>query len=128
MWGATNDRGEVIVLLLGHASLVNARDGEGETAFMIAAWNGCTSAAEALIKKRADVSATTYESAYYYTGDSTALMFAAAEEHTQTVKVLLANWANAGAKNKAGETALLPVQRAGSKEIARILNRAKARE
>ena len=68
------------------------------------------------------------ESADYHPGNSTALMFAASEAHTETVKVLLANGANAEAKNKAGETALLLAQRAGSREIAQILNRAKARE
>ena len=83
---------------------------------------------KALLKSGADVNATTCESAYYHPGNSTALMFAAAEAHTETVKVLLANGANAEAKNKGGETALLLAQRAGSREIAQILNRAKARE
>jgi ankyrin repeat protein len=128
MWGATNDRGEAIVPLLGHTSLVNAREGEGETALMIASWYGCTSAVKALLKKGADVNATTNESAYYHPGNSTALMFAAAEAHTETVKVLLANGANAETKNKARETALLLARRAESKEIARILVRARTRE
>jgi ankyrin repeat protein len=68
------------------------------------------------------------ESADYHPGNSTALLFAAAEAHTETVKVLLANGANAEAKNKAGETTLLLAKRAGSKEIARILSRARTKE
>jgi len=111
----------MIMLLLNHTSEVDARDNEGETALMIAAWHGCTPVVKALLKKGADVNATTNESAYYHPGHSTALMFAAAEGHTQTVRVLLANGANVEGKNKAGETALLLAQRADSKEIARIL-------
>lgn len=59
MWGATNDKVEVIVPLLGHTSEVDTRDNEGETALIVAAWYGCTSAVKALLKKGADVNATT---------------------------------------------------------------------
>jgi ankyrin repeat protein len=83
---------------------------------------------KALLKSGAEVNTTTYESAYYHPDNSTALMFAAAEAHTETVKVLLASMANAEAKNKARETALLLARRAGSKETARILSRARTME
>ena len=88
---------------------------------MIAAWHGHTTEVKALLKKGADVNATTNESAYYYPGNSTALMFAAAEGRAETVKVLLSNGAQVRAKNKAGETALLLATRSGHKDVARIL-------
>ena len=81
---------------------------------MISAWHGHTPAVKALLRKGADVNATTNEFAYYHPGHSTALMFAAAEGRTETVKVLLANGADARAKNRAGETALHIARRAGS--------------
>ena len=93
---------------------INAKDSDGWTALILAAYDGNNKVAEILVKYGADVNA----------GDKnggTALMKAVSKGYNEIVELLLAHEANVNAQDKYGNTALILAAREGRVEIAELL-------
>ncbi len=112
---AYNGRTEIAKLLLENGAKVNAKNGSGATALMIAAHEGQTEMARLLLKKGADAIAK--DNTYGWT----ALMFAADEGQTETAKLLLGKGSDVDAKDEHGETALMIAASKGYTETVKLL-------
>ena len=101
--------------LLEAGADVNAAQTSGLTALMIAARTGDTRVLRVLLKHGADIDAATRETR------STALMWAVAGSHPDSVRALLDAGANPRASTAAGFTPLLFAARNGDIAMARLL-------
>ena len=98
---------------------INAKDNEGETALMYAAFDGKTSYLDTLIKAGADVNAK-------QNNDKTALEFASLNGHTGAVINLLKAGAEVNHQDKFGENALMAAAMSDHSSIIDILIKAGA--
>jgi ankyrin repeat protein len=96
---ACDERLEKAQLLLEWGADVNARDGDGNTALMVAAEYASAGQAKLLLKWDADVHIRNADG-------NTALMIAAYYGHSEMVSLLLGAGADVNAVNHAGKTAL----------------------
>ena len=105
----------MVDLLLATGAEVDATQSSGLTALMIAARTGDARLLRLLLKHGADADAATTETR------STALMWAVAESHPDSVRALLDAGANPHASTAAGFTPLLFAARNGDVPMARLL-------
>jgi ankyrin repeat protein len=108
-----------VAALLKQSEDPNARESDGTTALMWAAYGGHTEIVEALIKVGADVTASNEYGV-------TAMSEAATRGETEIIRLLLRAGASANAANPEGETALMSVARTGNVEAAKVLIQAGA--
>lgn len=92
-------RAAMVEALLGEGAALDARDRDGWTALMWAAWSGLKRTADGLLKAGADVGVADAQG-------NTALIIAAQGGHAGLVEALLAKGADRGQRNAAGLTAL----------------------
>ena len=112
---AENASPAMVDRLLSAGAEVDAAQASGLTALMIAARTGDARVLHLLLTQGADVDAVTRETR------STALMWAVAESHPDSVRALLAADADPRASTAAGFTPLLFATRNGDVEVARLL-------
>ena len=106
---------QAVQILLAESAEVNARDKDGITALVWAAYKGYTEIVELLLKRGAEVDATTKKGV-------TPLMLAAEQNHVEIIKVLLANRADVNAKTiDTGGTALMAAAQNGHSAIVKLL-------
>lgn len=100
-WAATNNRKEMIQLLIEKGVNINAPTWDrGITALIVAIIEGSSAETiQFMIDKGADVNAKTKS-------NNTALMYAAQYSRPKTIRVLIKNGADVGIKTKKGESAL----------------------
>ncbi len=100
--------------LLAAGAAIDARDGQGQTALLIATRADHVAAAAALIEAGADVNAKDriQDSPYLYAG---------ARGHLQILKLTLAHGADLRSTNRYGGTALIPAAERGHVETVRTL-------
>jgi ankyrin repeat protein len=100
--------------LLAEGVEIDARDGNGATALLIATHGNKIEAARALIDAGADVNAKNdiEDSPYLYAG---------ARGHLEILKMTLAHGADLGSTNRYGGTALIPASERGHVETVRTL-------
>jgi ankyrin repeat protein len=110
---ASNDLATINRLLSEKAD-INARDGDGRTALLIATHRNNVEAARALIEAGADVNAkdNIHDSAYLYAG---------ARGHLEILRMTLAHGADLKSTNRYGGTALIPASERGHVETVRTL-------
>jgi ankyrin repeat protein len=113
----------IVNALLAKGADPNMKDRLGRTALSIAANYGYTDIVKALLAKGADINIKDHDSF-----DRTALISASNNGHIETVKALLAKGAEVNEKDEYGETALACARRCGHTKIARLLEKAGARE
>lgn len=114
---ALNGNARMIVLLLEAGASADAALPEGETALMTAARTGKADAVQALLDRGANVNAKER-----WKGQS-ALMWAAEENHPETVSVLIKHGGRLDDRSAMGFTPLLLATRAGSVEsVVRLLD------
>lgn len=103
-----------IVKLLSEGVEIDARDGSGATALMLATRGNRIEAAKALVDAGADVNAkdNIEDSPYLYAG---------ARGHIEILKMTLAHGADLKSTNRYGGTALIPAAERGHVETARTL-------
>lgn len=111
---AANDDVAAIRDLLSTGSDIEARDGSGRTALLIATHGNRINAARALIEGGADVNArdNINDSPYLYAG---------ARGHIEILEMTLAHGADLGSTNRYGGTALIPAAERGHVETVRTL-------
>ena len=112
---AENASPAMVVRLLATGADVDAAQASGLTALMIAARTGDARVLRLLLTQGANVDAATRQTR------STALMWAVAESHPDSVRALLAAGADPRASTAAGFTPLLFAARNGDVEMARLL-------
>ena len=112
---AENASPAMVDRLLAAGADVDAAQTSGLTALMIAARTGDTRVVDVLLTRGADVGSATGETR------STALMWAVAEGHRDSVQMLLDAGADPLASTAAGFTPLLFATRNGDVEMARLL-------
>ncbi|MCX5925631.1 MAG: ankyrin repeat domain-containing protein [Candidatus Dependentiae bacterium] len=88
---------EIVALLLDHKADIEAKDDDGNTALLVAAWND-VEIVKLLLDRTADIEATNNQG-------ETALMIAASEGTVDTVKLLLERGADLYKKSIAGKDA-----------------------
>jgi len=103
---------EMVKLMLDRGAAIEAKDEDGWTAIMLAAYNGHTEIVKMLLDRGAAVEARDADG-------NTALMWAAMEGHTATVGLLL-DW-GAAVECKDGYTALMAAARNGQTETVKLL-------
>ena len=108
---------QVIPLLIDKGAPINLRDKEGRTALHMAAYMGQASAVAALMDQNADAEITENGSAM------TALHFAVAQKHSETVQVLLEKGARPSPKEKNGYTPLFIAENEHQNDIVAILKK-----
>jgi ankyrin repeat protein len=110
---AKDDVVQIRELVAGGAE-VDARDGTGATALLVATHGNRIAAATALIESGADVNAkdNIEDSPYLYAG---------ARGHLEILKLTLANGADLKSTNRYGGTALIPASERGHVETVRTL-------
>jgi ankyrin repeat protein len=111
----TNGNASLVRLLLNSGANANQRIATGETPLMTCAKTGSVDAVRALLESGADVNAR--EPAQ----NQTAIMWAAAERHSEVIKVLIDAHADLKAHSKPGFTALHFAARAGDIESVKLL-------
>lgn len=111
---AANDDIAAIQSLLAKGTDVDAKDGKGRTALLIATHENRIGAAKALIDAGADVNAKDLinDSPYLYAG---------ARGHLEILKMTLAHGADLKSTNRYGGTALIPAAERGHVETVRTL-------
>lgn len=114
---AANNDTAAISNLLSEKVNIDARDGEGRTALLVATHRNNVEAAKTLIEAGADVNAkdNIHDSAYLYAG---------ARGHLDILKMTLAHGADLKSTNRFGGTALIPASERGHVETVRTLIRA----
>lgn len=138
-------------LLIDAGAKLNLRNRYGETAIMLASYNGLGGVVEKLYVKGAEINHKGWNPLLYAasaghaeivqllldggvpvnaTSDNgtTALMMAARGNHTVTVKVLLKNGADPNIRNEAGGTALQWALARNREEVAELLKSGGAKE
>ena len=116
MWAChSGNELEIVKYLVGKKADPNVQlqDG-GESALMIASWQGKLEIVKCLARHGADVDAKDKDG-------WTALMWASSREKLETVKCLVSLGADVNAKNKAGWTALMWASSQGNLEIVKCL-------
>lgn len=100
--------------LLADGARIEARDGTGATALLVATHANAVDAARALIEAGADVNARDeiHDSPYLYAG---------ARGHLEILKMTLAHGADLESTNRYGGTALIPASERGHVETVRTL-------
>ena len=106
---------EQIKQFLDQGTQVNARDGEGITALMIASYHGQKSVVNMLIELGADINASEY------VDGRTALIDASISGQIEMVKLLLDRGADINAKNLEGWTALMAAVENKHNDIVALL-------
>jgi hypothetical protein len=96
--------------LLDKGANIEAKDKDGETALIVAAWWATTDVVRLLLAKGANIEAK-----------NTALIVAAVMGKTEVVKLLLARGANIEGKDNYGQTALNLAIEAGNTEVVNLL-------
>ncbi|MCV9997104.1 ankyrin repeat domain-containing protein [Pararhizobium sp. YC-54] len=111
---AAQDDVAAIQRLLSAGAPIDARDGSGATALLVATHTNNVNAAEALINAGADVNAkdNIKDSAYLYAG---------ARGHLNILKITLAHGADLKSTNRYGGTALIPAAERGHVDTVRTL-------
>ncbi|CAL4164232.1 unnamed protein product [Meganyctiphanes norvegica] len=100
---------EVVNVLLGHPRVdVNKRSGYGDTALMVAAFNGHTDACNVLMKAGADITANS---------GATAIWWAAAGGHRQITEAIVSWGGDPKKTDKHGVSPAEAARRAGHKEL-----------
>jgi ankyrin repeat protein len=104
----------LIARLLADGAQIDARDGSGATALLVATHANAIDAARALIEAGADVNAKDgiNDSPYLYAG---------ARGHLEILKLTLAHGADLKSTNRYGGTALIPAAERGHVETVRTL-------
>ncbi len=105
--------------LLGKGASPNARNKEGESTLMLAAFNGYTEIFNLLIGRNANVNAKTREG-------WTVLMYFAVCGKTESCSLVLDKGADINARNKDNETALMLAAKSGHADVCRLLIRSGA--
>lgn len=141
---ARSDALEVVKVLVGARADVDKRNGNGESAIMLAALNGHRSVVEFLLEKEAQINHPGWTPLLYAATNGhlqilkklvehhayidasspnglTSLMMAARGGHIDTVKFLLEGDADPGLLNDLGESALVWAERARNTDIAALL-------
>ena len=111
---AANDDVTAIRDLLAKGTDVDARDGNGRTALLIATHENKIDAAKALIEAGADVNAKDGI-------DDSPYLYAGARGHLEILKLTLAHGADLKSTNRFGGTALIPAAERGHVETVRTL-------
>jgi len=111
---AANDDVATIGTLLSKGVDIDARDGDGRTALLLATHGNKVDAARALIDAGADVNAkdNIHDSPYLYAG---------ARGHLEILMMTLAHGADLKSTNRYGGTALIPAAERGHVETVRTL-------
>jgi ankyrin repeat protein len=110
------DDTESILGLLKAGANPNARDSDGMTAFIYAAWGGNHEVVKAMLALGADANAQDNQK-------MTALMLAAQQGHLRTVRVLLAKGANVNIMAEKNKNALMMAAESGYIKTCRLLIR-----
>ena len=113
------DRGTLqeIQAAISKGADMNAKDGQGMTALMLAAKDNSIAVVSALLKAGADVNAKDLNG-------GTALIWAAYQNTNQVVSALLKAGADINAKNNQGQTALMIADLYGNKGALKVLKEA----
>lgn len=111
---AARDDAATIKALLSKGAAIDARDGHGQTALLVATHANKINAAKALIEAGADVNAkdNIEDSPYLYAG---------ARGHLEILKMTLSRGADLKSTNRYGGTALIPASERGHVETVRTL-------
>ncbi|WP_245444839.1 ankyrin repeat domain-containing protein [Pseudaminobacter soli (ex Li et al. 2025)] len=111
---AANGDDAAITQLLASGAAIDARDGEGRTALLVATHGNRIDAARALIEAGADVNAkdNINDSPYLYAG---------ARGHLEILKLTLEHGADLKSTNRYGGIALIPASERGHVETVRTL-------
>lgn len=114
---AANDDVEALRSLISKGVDIEAKDGNGRTALLVATHENKVNAAKALILAGADVNAkdNINDSPYLYAG---------ARGHLEILKMTLAHGADLKSTNRYGGTALIPASERGHVETVRTLIKA----
>ncbi len=141
----------LVTMLLEHGANLDAVDNDGLTPLAIAAQNGKSEAAQALVAAGADVNAPVAKGGYTplmlasisgssdlatlahrtwcqgqcdNPGGVTALMIAAADNHANIVELLLKSGADVNARSEDGRTALSIAQANNNEALVKLLRQA----
>jgi ankyrin repeat protein len=111
---AANNDAAAIKGLIAQGAKIDARDGDGRTALLVATHGNNVDAAKVLIEAGADVNAKDKmnDSAYLYAG---------ARGHLEILKMTLAHGADLKSTNRYGGTALIPASERGHVDTVRTL-------
>ncbi len=109
-----NDDFTSVIEWLNKGGSVNARNKDGLTLLMVAAWNGYTNTMQILLNRGADVNAKSRSG-------ETALMLTALYGHTNAVNTLLKKGADVNTKSVDGNTALMRAALAGYTDTVKTL-------
>ena len=115
MLASFNGHADVVALLLDSGADVRLRDAAGRTALMFASTGPSVSTVKLLLEKKSGVNDV--DSGEHWTP----LMFAAAEGHTEVVKVFLAAGADVKMQDVDGDTAGDFARKRGHTELAKML-------
>lgn len=121
MCSSWNGHGACVKALIELGADIEARGADGWTALMIAAWNGHADIVKLLLDEKANVSACD-------NNGKSVLMWAVQNGNVTGVKILLAKKPDVNARSSSGKTALYYAKREQHAAIARLLERAGARE
>jgi ankyrin repeat protein len=121
MYAARADNAAIVSLLIENCADVNARSDIGETALMVASFEGSTRVAKLLVEAGADVNLRSE-------AEMTALINAAWRGRLEIVRLLIERGADVDVESKSGSTALgmSTYGLRNESEIARLLREAGA--
>jgi ankyrin repeat protein len=111
---AGNNAADLIRRLLAEGAEIEARNGDGATALLVATHANAVDAARVLIEAGADVNARDRI-------DDSPYLYAGARGHLEILKLTLAHGADLKSTNRYGGTALIPASERGHVETVRTL-------
>lgn len=114
----SNNKNNVMQVLIARGADVNAKDGTGDTALMEASFHGYHDVVQLLLAKGADANATDSM------GRNALLRACERGGHLDVVQLLIAKGADVNAKNNRGQT---PPSHAKNAEVKALLVKAGAR-